>query len=83
MTSTLETTPQIHGLINELLDAIDGQLTSRSRVVDGLLDLRLLSGSGSDLARRVDELLGDIPGLNTVPNSWWLDRLGELRALAV
>ena len=32
---------EITELVDRLLDAIDGELTSRSRVVDGLLDLRL------------------------------------------
>ncbi len=82
MTETLETTPDIVGLINTLLDEVDGQLSSRSRVVDGLLDLRLLAAEASPLRGRVDELLADIPGLTTVPNGWWLDRLEELRLLA-
>lgn len=82
MTETLETTPDIVGLINTLLDEVDGQLSSRSRVVDGLLDLRLLAAEASPLHGRVDELLADIPGLTTVPNGWWLDRLEELRLLA-
>lgn len=82
MTETLETTPDIVGLINTLLGDVDGQLSSRSRVVDGLLDLRLLAAEASPLQARVDELLADIPGLTTVPNGWWLDRLEELRLLA-
>lgn len=82
MTRTLETTPEILGLINDLIGAVDGQLSSRSRVVDGLLDVRLLAGAGSSLQLRVDELLTSIPGLTTVPNGWWLDRLEELRNLA-
>lgn len=83
MTRTLETTPDIVGLINELLDGIDGQLSSRSRVIDGLLDLRLLAPASSALQERIDELLSGVPGLTTVPNGWWLDRLEELRSLAV
>ncbi len=78
MTSTIESIP-VQDLLQELLGAVDGELSSRSRVVDGLLDLRNTAPGGSDLEGRVDELLGGIPGLSTVPNGWWVDRLEELR----
>jgi len=81
MTSTIESTSAGRQLIIALLDAIDGELSSRSRVVDGLLDLRNVAPAGSELEARVDELLMGVPGLTTVPNGWWLDRLEELRAL--
>lgn len=68
-------------VISELLAAVDGELSSRSRVIDGLLDLRNAGPAESDLVARVDELLVGVPGLTTVPNGWWLDRLEELRAL--
>jgi len=80
MTSTIESIP-VQDLLQELLAAVDGELSSRSRVVDGLLDLRNTAPGGSDFEGRVDELLGGIPGLSTVPNGWWLDRLEELRNL--
>ena len=73
--------PSARELINELLAAVDGELSSRSRVIDGLLDLRNAADQGSGLQLRVDELLGSVPGLTTVPNGWWLDRLEELRGL--
>lgn len=81
MTRTLETTPDIVGLIDSLLDDIDGQLSSRSRVIDGLLDIRQMAPAAGALQQRVDELLADVPGLTTVPNGWWMDRLEELRSL--
>lgn len=81
MTSTIETTAATRALIFSLLDDVDGELSSRSRVVDGLLDLRNVAGDGSALQGRIDELLAGVPGVTTVPNGWWLDRLEELRNL--
>jgi hypothetical protein len=80
MTSTIQRTTTPHEIIIELTGLVDGELTSRSRVVDGLLDLRNASSSDAFQAR-IDELLSGIPGLNTVPNGWWLDRLTELSEL--
>lgn len=68
-------------LIDHLLDAIDGELSSKSRVVDGLLDLRGASDARADVVSRVDELLVSMPGVNTVANSWWMATLEELREL--
>lgn len=82
MTSTIESTSAGRELIVELIEAVEGELSSRSRVVDGLLDLRNEAPDGSTLQARVDELLSGVPGLTTVPNGWWLDRLEELRELA-
>ncbi|MFV2038723.1 MAG: hypothetical protein ACC660_00605 [Acidimicrobiales bacterium] len=80
MTSTMESACT-RELVRQLLEAVDGELSSRSRVVDGLLDLRNSAPAGSSLKIRVDELLAGIPGLTTVPNGWWVDRLEELRDL--
>ena len=82
MTSTIESKSAGRELIVELIAAVEGELSSRSRVVDGLLDLRNEAPEGSALQARVDELLSSVPGLTTVPNGWWLDRLEELRELA-
>lgn len=83
MTSTIESTPAALGFILELLAAIDGELTSRSRVIDALLDLRNMAEPGTTFQIRVDELLASVPGLTTVPNGWWTDRLEELRDTAL
>ena len=81
MTGTIETTSVARQLIFELLEQVDGELSTRSRVIDGLLDLRNVAPMASDLQFRVDELLQSVPGVTTVPNGWWLDRLEELRNL--
>jgi len=80
MNCTIQT-PSAKELINEMLSSVDGELTSRSRVIDGLLDLRNAGDLGGELQTRVDELLRGVPGVTTVPNGWWLDRLEELRLL--
>lgn len=82
MTSTIEKTPASRELIIAMLEAVDGELSSRSRVIDGLLDLRNSTVEGTELQARVDELLSGVPGLTTVPNGWWVDRLEELRILS-
>ncbi|MEM7284760.1 MAG: hypothetical protein AAF480_00275 [Actinomycetota bacterium] len=82
MTPTLESASAARQIIHDLLEQVDGDLSSRSRVIDGLLDLRNAAPEASDLQFRVDELLKGVPGVTTVPNGWWLDRLEELRDLA-
>lgn len=80
MTQTLESTADFNEIVADLVGAVEGDLTSRSRVVDGLLDLR--NASRVPVVRsRLDELLATIPGVNTVPNGWWVDRLEELGSL--
>ena len=80
MNSTLQNSTSPAQLISDLVAAVDGELSSRSRVVDGLLDLRNASDE-PHFTSRIDDLLAGIPGLTTVPNGWWLDRLEELRGL--
>lgn len=80
MTQTIQTNTTVTSVISDLLEAVDGELSSRSRVIDGLLDLRNAT-TDPVFHVRIDELLGGIPGLTTVPNGWWLDRLEELRLL--
>jgi hypothetical protein len=66
--------------IDQLLDQVDGELTSRSRVVDSLLDLRLAATQLPGPIVVIDTALADIPGRTTVANEWWLDQLGTLRS---
>jgi len=65
--------------IDRLLDAIDGELTTRSRVVDALLDLRLAGQENLVFVSALDKALTEVPGRSTVTNEWWMARLGELR----
>lgn len=80
MTSTMQKTDKPSEIVAALIGGVDGELTSKSRVVDGLLDLRNASVDPV-FTGRLDELLSGIPGVSTVPNGWWLERLEELRDL--
>ena len=73
---------EITELVDRLLDAIDGELTSRSRVVDGLLDLRLAAADLPDVVAQVDGCLATLPGSTTVANRWWMETLADLRTAA-
>jgi hypothetical protein len=70
-------------LIDSLLDGVDGEVTSRSRVVDGLLDLRLAATEMPHVVQACDRSLSDLPGKTTVTNLWWLETLEELRNAVV
>ena len=73
---------EITELVDRLLDAIDGELTSRSRVVDGLLDLRLAADGLPEVVAQVDDCLATLPGNTTVTNRWWMETLADLRTTA-
>ena len=73
---------EIAELVDRLLDAIDGELTSRSRVVDGLLDLRLAAADIPEVISQVDDCLATLPGHTTVTNRWWMETLADLRTAA-
>lgn len=68
-------------LIDQLLDEIDGELISRSRVTDALLDLRLSAGEQPAVVELIDRSLGDVPGRTVVTNEWWMTTLEDLRLL--
>ena len=67
--------------IDRLLESLDGELTSHSRVIDALLDLR----SASDDVRLVaviDESLRNVPGRTAVSTDWWKNQLVAFRLMA-
>lgn len=65
--------------IAELTAKIDGEIIDRSRVIDHLLDLRLLTDDIAFTAQ-VDRLLGDVPGASMVDAAWWRQALAQLAA---
>lgn len=67
-------------LVADLLPTIDGELSTASRVVDALLDVRNLARN-EVVRSAADQALRDMPGRTAVPNSWFLDQLHQLRAL--
>ena len=75
--SDLETT------IRDLRASVDGNVCSRSRVMDALLDLRLDAAGRPDVTDLVDDALTNLPGKTMVPADWWRDRLDMLELAAV
>ena len=69
--------------IRDLREAIDGDVCSRSRVIDALLDLRLDASSRNDVVELVDQSLVAVPGKNTVPADWWREQLDMFELVAI
>ena len=66
--------------IDRMLDEIDGELTTHSRIVDALLDLRLAGAANELLVIAIDDALANIPGRTAVPNEWWMTQLEKFTA---
>lgn len=75
--SDLETT------IRTVRQDVDGDVCSRSRVMDALLDLRLEAGTRRGITDLIDDALVNLPGKTMVPADWWRDRLDMLELVAV
>lgn len=60
-----------------------GDVCSRSRVMDALLDLRIEAGGRDDVTSLVDAALADLPGKTMVPAEWYRERLDLLELAAV
>lgn len=69
-------------MIEDMKSAVDGQVIDRSRVIDHLLDLRLEVSADEHFTASVDEVLGDVPGLNVVEAEWWQGTLDHFATLA-
>ena len=69
--------------IRELSEAIDGEVFSRSRVIDTLLDIRLDAAARTDVVDLVDEVLAAVPGKFTVSTGWWREQLEMFELLAI
>ncbi|MEM7142226.1 MAG: hypothetical protein AAF548_14475 [Actinomycetota bacterium] len=70
-------------IIRDLREAIDGDVLSRSRVIDALLDLRLDATSRPDVVDLVDKALADAPGKTMVHADWWREQLDMLEMAAI
>ncbi len=87
--ATLQTQGEVHTMtdsivqaeIDRMIESLDGELTSHSRVVDGLLDLRSASGDDVKLIAVIDESLKNIPGRTTVTTEWWKTQLATFRLM--
>ena len=67
--------------IDKLIESLDGQLTSHSRVIDALLDLRSVGANDVSLVAVIDESLRNIPGRTTVETEWWKTKLTTFRLM--
>lgn len=69
--------------IRDLRADASGEVCSRSRVVDALLDLRLDATGRPDVVEMVDQALTAVPGKTMVPAEWWRDQLDMLEMAAI
>ncbi len=69
-------------IIATMRSVVEGEVCTRSRVLDALLDLRLEAEGRPDVIELVDAALTELPGRTMVPSAWWLERL-DLIGLAV
>ncbi len=60
--------------IDRLLENLEGEIISRSRVIDALLDVRGAATDGQLIAM-VDDALRTIPGKNAAETAWLRERL--------
>ncbi|MCB0995240.1 MAG: hypothetical protein KDB21_09135 [Acidimicrobiales bacterium] len=67
-------------LVADLLPSIEGELSTASRVVDALLDIRNLARTEA-VRTAVDDALANLPGRTAIANPWFLDQLHQLRTL--
>lgn len=66
--------------VDRLIDQLDGELSSHSRVIDAFLDLRAAAGDVK-LVAFIDESLRNIPGRTTVSNDWFKTQLTTFRLM--
>ena len=73
----------LESYIRVMREDVSGEVCSRSRVMDALLDLRIEAGGRSDVTGLVDAALADLPGKTMVPAAWYRERLDMLELAAV
>ncbi len=73
----------LEAIIHLMREAIDGDVLSRARIMDSLLDLRLEAAQRTDVVELVDSALADLPGKNMVPASWWTEQLDMFELTAI
>ncbi len=73
----------LEATIREMRDTVDGDVCSRSRVMDALLDLRMEAAQRTDIIDLVDVALGGLPGKTMVPAAWWIEQLDMFELTAI
>ncbi len=77
------TMTELENTIRAMRDATEGDVCSRSRVMDALLDLRLEANGRHDVVELVDAALSDLPGKTMVPAEWWREQLDMFELVAI
>ena len=77
------TMSDLENTIRAMRDATEGDVCSRSRVMDGLLDLRLEAGGRHDVIELIDIALASLPGKTMVPAAWWREQLDAFELAAI
>lgn len=75
------TDSMVNAEIDRLLAGLDGELSTHSRVVDALLDLRQ-AADDVRLVAVIEESLRSVPGRSTVPNEWFKTQLTTFRLMS-
>ncbi len=65
--------------IATILDSLDGEVSTASRVVDSMLDLRLVGADNDLFVMVLDNALATMPGRTAVPNDWIRKTMEDLR----
>jgi len=73
----------LENIIRQMRETVDGDVCTRSRVMDALLDLRIEAGGRTDVIDLVDAALGNLPGKTMVPASWWIEQLDMFELTAI
>ena len=71
----------IHTEIDRLLGSLDGDLTSHSRVIDAILDVRSASDDVQIIAM-ADHALRNVPGKNAATTEWLRRQLTQIGLMA-
>lgn len=58
------------------------KLIDRSKVIDGLLDLRLAAAGSAQLVTTIDDLLRTAPGKSLVESAWFNEALTRMAEMA-
>jgi hypothetical protein len=74
---------ELETYIEAMRKEVTGDVLSRSRTMDALLDLRIEAAGRGDLTSLVDTALADLPGKTMVPGDWYRERLDLFELAAV
>jgi hypothetical protein len=74
---------ELESTIRALRPTAEGEVCSRSRVIDALLDLRLEAVGRSEIVELIDAALASAPGKTMVPAAWWREQLDTFELVAI